>query len=176
MTKRQIRSPQEILEARRAQLEAAEKRAAIAVAKDSPYLSSLVDAKAETNKLVTQYGKALNDNNPQSFANRRKTHELWLDLIDAQEAYDREAHNLAVSNREAIDSAIRDLAERIPDDDADESEVESFENEVQDVLDNLPDMMVELRELQTALDEAKTAQEVFKALRTAPKRASATAE
>ena len=86
------RSAEEIIAEQEAKLEARKAKLVMKSASEDPRLSSIALALegAERNLLKVRQGLS---EGPQSFASRRKSHELWIEEIDAAEDYARESED-----------------------------------------------------------------------------------
>ena len=82
MTKRNRRSPEEIIAATTAKLEAMKLKQAVKDAKDHPVASLISDQIATVEKTEREAKKGFGDG-PQSFDSRIRSHELWIDEINA---------------------------------------------------------------------------------------------
>ena len=83
--KRIRRSPQEILAAKEADLVNAKARAAVDAQMSHPLVANLSGLINNVSKARTDAKKGWNGNPAQTFANRRISHELWLDEIQAEQ-------------------------------------------------------------------------------------------
>ena len=84
--RRKRRSAAEMIEARQAELNKLQIRAAMETAKSDPILAPVVDKLAQLAKDELNAKKGFGSG-PQSFETRKKSHQLWLDEIGFQEAY-----------------------------------------------------------------------------------------
>jgi len=84
-TNRTRRSPQEILAAKEADLANAKARAAVDAQMNHPLIADLSGLIVNLSKERTDAKKGWNGNPAQTFANRRQSHELWLDEIQAEQ-------------------------------------------------------------------------------------------
>ena len=84
MTKRNRRTPEEIIAATEAKLDAMRHKQAVKDAKDHPIASLITEQIATVEKQEREAKKGFGDG-PQSFTSRRRSHFLWIDEINAAE-------------------------------------------------------------------------------------------
>jgi hypothetical protein len=112
MAKRQRRTPDQQAERLQEQLAIVQKKAAIMAAKSNPVLLPLYEARGKFKTEIALQSRNVSDG-PQSFASRRKNHQLWIDEIDALESYSKVAGDNAKNSVEILDQRITELSARI---------------------------------------------------------------
>lgn len=132
MTKR-TRSPNrtvdQILAEQLAKVEALKQRAALEAAKLNPALTPLITAIKSANTALISDSKLLGEG-PQSTQTRRRSHELWINVIDAEE---RKAElNIAYLKRDR--DTLNDLLASLSSDIADGKDI--TEDDVQGIMEN----------------------------------------
>ena len=117
MTKRNRRSPEEIIAATEAKLSAMRQKQAVKDAKNHPVASLISDQIATVEKTEREAKKGFGDG-PQSFAARIRSHELWIDEINAA----AEVAELAIECAAQQKANLRDLLSTVTKDIANDVE------------------------------------------------------
>lgn len=112
MVKRQRRSPAEIQAALEARLAKVSQRAAIDESKSNPVLRPLFEAREALNREIAVQSRGFSTG-PQSFEERRTSHSLWLNEINAAEKFANAAISDAKNHRETLDAKIKTLSDRV---------------------------------------------------------------
>ena len=108
MTKHNRRSPEEIIAATTAKLEAMKLKQAVKDAKDHPVASLISDQIATVEKQEREAKKGFGDG-PQSFDSRIRSHELWIDEINAA----ADVAELAIEQASTIKDNLRELLSNV---------------------------------------------------------------
>ena len=164
MTKRNRRSPEEIIAATTAKLEAMKLKQAVKDAKDHP-VASLISQQIETVEKAEREAKKGFGDGPQSFDNRIKSHEMWIDEISAAS----EVAKLAIEQASTIKDNLRELLSNVTADIANGVDVDI--SDVQVSVDEA--CLVEsesLDEATVALDIAQYERNAFNILKRQPKK------
>ena len=164
MTKRNRRSPEEIIAATTAKLEAMKLKQAVKDAKDHPVASLISDQIATVEKAEREAKKGFGDG-PQSFDNRIKSHEMWIDEISAAstvaELAIEQASTIKDNLRELLSTVTADIANGV---DVDISDVQLSVTEAMEVSSD------SLDEATVALDNAQYERNAFNVLKRQPKK------
>ena len=121
----QRRSAEEIIAEQEAKLEARKAKLVMKSATEDDRLSSVAQAleNAEKDLLKTRQGLS---EGPQSFSSRRKSHELWIDEIDAAEDYARESEDSLKDRVSYFKKSLQTLAAQVANGTFDPDTVETF--------------------------------------------------
>lgn len=153
------KTAQELIAEQTAKLERMKSRAAIDGLKDHPALLDVMSRFEEATAAEITHGKGFSTSK-QSFANRRMSHSLWLDEIDAAERHAALALDLAKAQKEYVQGELAHLASL---------DVEITEVDANRILANLPcslDSCAAYSEFTTAQDARKD----FNTIKAQPKR------
>lgn len=164
MTKRNRRSPEEIIAATEAKLTAMRQKQAFKGAKTHPVATLISEALATIEKTEREAKKGFGDG-PQSFDNRIMAHNMWIDEINAAAT----VADLAIEQAATIKDNLRELLSTILDDIAnggDPTEVE-VENAIDEALDVSSDS---LDNAEDALANAQTERNAFNIAKRQPKK------
>ena len=164
MTKRNRRSPEEIIAATEAKLATMRTKQAVKDAKSHPVASLISEQIVTVEKAEREAKKGFGDG-PQSFTSRVRSHELWIDEINAAEqvascAMDVHA-DIKENLRELLASVTADIANGV---DVDISDVQVSVDEA---------CLVEsesLDEATVALDNAQYERNAFNIIKRQPKK------
>ena len=106
------RSAEELIQEHEAKIAKLRTQAAMKDAKDSPGVSTLVDAITNIDRELLKISKGFGSG-PQSFENRIKSHTLWVAEIEAEEAYANDLASALKAQkdelRETMESLLRDI-------------------------------------------------------------------
>ena len=153
----------ELIAIQTAKLDRMKEKAAIEALKDSPILDALMVEFDDATKAEVHHGKGFSTSK-QSFANRRESHELWLEEISAAENFAALALEEAKARKSYLRAQLTDISNQ---DDG------VTEEQVNEVLSGLP-VCEEASSAKDFLDYCQNRRKCFNLEKAMPKRKSKT--
>jgi hypothetical protein len=159
------RSVQEILRCQEAKIAALRERAAMEEAKLNPSLLPIVTELEAATKNIISHAKLLG-NGPQSCATRRTSHELWLNVIEAEETHAHYAEKYERTVKEYFQGVLPELYTM-------SANGEDLEGAVARILDEVPSQPKALIAAEEAMLRARDERVHQTKAKAMPKRAQA---
>ena len=168
------RSPEEIIAEKEAQLKTARLRLAKDQLKAVPAISALTVELEKYEDMEREAKKGFTESSPQSFSNRIQSHALWIEEIEAQQAYAEKVLDYAGEVKASLREAIADMSADLLD--AKDQADPSFLNRAEAYIEGATEGAEAMTNAETLASEAQDARKAFTAnRRPAPKAKEATA-
>ena len=152
MTKRNRRTPEEIIAATTAKIKAMQKKLDMKEARDHPAAIVILDALAIVEKDEREAKKGLG-NGPQSFDNRIQAHQLWIDEIMGLEELAKVTIANSMRKKKFLNSQLEDITKAIVNGNVDS--LEHIQKVVSEELTNEPDSVQRAMNTLSALRSAR---------------------